>query len=163
MRRFIWVIIILLVVIMAAGGVAWSRYRPGQAVEISLPQGEAWQGEVYIGGQVSNPGIYPMGEGDSVAEIIRAAGGFTDKADAGRLELHVPGVAEGEEPQKIDINRAEAWLLEALPGIGEARAQAIVDYRRQHGPFRSTSELLKVEGMGGAVYEKIKDLITVGN
>jgi competence protein ComEA len=70
---------------------------------------------------------------------------------------------EGEPPQKVNINRAEAWLLGALPGIGEVRAQAIIDYRQQNGPFRSTNELLKVAGIGTATYERIKDLITVAD
>ncbi len=66
-----------------------------------------------------------------------------------------------ESPQKIDINRAEAWLLQALPGIGETRAQAIIDYRRQNGPFQSINELTKVSGIGAATLDSIKDLITV--
>ncbi|MBI2849424.1 MAG: helix-hairpin-helix domain-containing protein, partial [Chloroflexi bacterium] len=64
--------------------------------------------------------------------------------------------------QKVDINRAEAWLLEALPGIGETLAKRIVDFRRKNGPFRSTEELLKVPGIGTSAYERIRGLITVG-
>jgi competence protein ComEA len=70
-------------------------------------------------------------------------------------------LAEGESEQKVDINRAEAWLLQALPGIGEVRARAIVDYRQQNGSFRNINELLEVEGIGMDTYEKIKPLITV--
>ena len=58
-------------------------------------------------------------------------------------------------------NRAGAWLLAVLPGIGEVRAQAIVDYRLKNGPFLSIRELTRVEGIGTATYEDIKDLITV--
>jgi len=50
-----------------------------------------------------------------------------------------------------------------LPGIGEVRAQAIIDYRRQNGPFHNISELTKVEGIGTATYEQIKQLITVAD
>ena len=64
-------------------------------------------------------------------------------------------------PQKVDINRAETWLLAALPGIGEARAQAIIDYRQRYGPFRDINELLKVPGIGDTIFEGIKRLITV--
>jgi competence ComEA-like helix-hairpin-helix protein len=71
-------------------------------------------------------------------------------------------VGQGE-PQKIDINRAEAWLLEALPGIGPTKAQAIIDYRQQNGYFSDISEILNVEGIGQDIYEQIKDLITVGD
>ena len=71
----------------------------------------------------------------------------------------------GEEiqPQRININRAEAWLLEALPGIGETRAQAIIDFRNQNGVFHNINELLKVKGIGVTTYEQIKHLITVAD
>jgi comEA protein len=72
------------------------------------------------------------------------------------------GIVAETEPQKIDINRAEAWLLEALPGIGPSKAQAIIDYRKQNGGFSDISELLNVSGIGQDIYQKIKDLITVG-
>jgi comEA protein len=68
-----------------------------------------------------------------------------------------------DQPQKIDINRAEAWLLEALPGIGPSKAQAIIDYRQQNGEFKHITEITRVEGIGPAIYEQIKDLITVGD
>ena len=72
-------------------------------------------------------------------------------------------VSQLDEPQKVDINRAEAWLLEALPGIGEVRAQAIIDYRQQNGGFSHISEITRVEGIGQSLYEQIKDFITVGD
>jgi len=65
-------------------------------------------------------------------------------------------------PQMVDINRAEPWLLEALPGIGPGLAAAIVRYREEKGPFRSPQEVQLVPGIGAGVYEKMKDLITVG-
>ena len=71
-------------------------------------------------------------------------------------------VSQGE-PQKIDINRAEAWLLEALPGIGPSKAQAIIAYRQQNGGFSDISEILDVEGIGQDIYEDIYNLITVGD
>jgi competence protein ComEA len=165
--RFIngWTLIaVLLVVIIVAGSLlVWSRYSRSQAIEISVVPDEEIKGEIYIGGEVNSPGFYPLENGESVEDIIRAAGGTTDGADLNRLKLLVPGLAEGEPLQKVNINRAEAWLLEALPGIGEVRAEAIVDYRRQKGPFRSIHELVKVEGIGTATYEKIKHLITVAD
>ncbi len=69
--------------------------------------------------------------------------------------------APGDGPQKVDVNRAEAWLLAALPGIGEGRAKAIVDYRQKHGPYRDINELLKVPGIGDTIFEGIRQLITV--
>jgi comEA protein len=86
------------------------------------------------------------------------------------IEIYLPtpaetsaDVSQPETPQKIDINRAEAWLLEALPGIGPSKAQAIIAYRQQNGGFKHITEITEVEGIGPAIYEEIKDLITVGD
>ena len=155
---------LLLVVIIVIGGiVAWSRYSPSQPIEISIPRGQEVEGEIYIGGAVANPGFYSLKAGDSIEALIQAAGGTTSSANLSRLKLYIPEMEEGQEIQKIDINRAEAWLLEALPGIGETLAQRIVDYRQQNGPFRNTKELLKVAGIGTTIYEQIERLITVAD
>jgi len=63
--------------------------------------------------------------------------------------------------QKIDINRADLWLLESLPDIGEVRARAIIDYRSQNGPFQNISDLTMVPGISQPTFSKIKDLITI--
>jgi competence protein ComEA len=118
---------------------------------------------MYIGGAVYAPGWYPLQPGDSIEALIRAAGGNTNSANLSGLELYIPLAGGKEGPQKIDINRAEAWLLEALPGIGETLAQRIIDYRQQNGPFNNTADLLKVPGIGTTTYDRIKDLITVGD
>ena len=159
-----WTLItILLAVIIAISSiVAWSRYRQSQAIEISMPAFQELPGEIYIGGVVSNPGFYSLKAGDTVEALVQAAGGTTS-ADLGWLKLYVLQTEEKEQSQKIDLNRAEVWLLEAVPGIGESRAQAIIDYRERNGPFSNIKELTKVEGIGTATYERIKDLITVAD
>ncbi len=163
-RRFWTLITIFLVVIILSGGlVAWLRYHPEQPVEISLPRSQEFQGRVYVGGAVVNPGLYFFTNDDTIEALIRAAGDATASANISELRLYVTGAGEGQEPQKIDINRAEVWLLEALPGIGETLARRIVDYREQNGPFLNTGELLKVAGIGDTVYEQIKYLITVAD
>jgi len=163
-KRWVLIIILLVAIIAAGSVVAWSRYSRSQPMEIFVsPGGEGLQGEIYIGGAVSNPGIYPLKAGDTLESLIQAAGGATSNAALSNLKLYLPEVGEEVQPQKIDLNRAEAWLLEALPGIGEARAQAIIDYRNQNGPFRNINELLKVEGIGVTTYEQIKHLITVSD
>ena len=164
LNKYWTLITILLVAIIAISSiVAWSRYSPSQPIEISIPQGQELQGKIYIGGAVSNPGFYPLKAGDSIEALIQAAGGTTDSADFNQLKLYIPQTGEGEQPQKINLNRAEVWLLKALPGIGETRAQDIIDYRQQNGPFRNISEIIKVKGIGTATYEKIKHLITVAD
>lgn len=141
--------------------VVWARCRPGQPLEISLPQDSEISGDILIGGAVTNPGYYPFTDSDSIEALIQAAGGTIGNADVTGLELYVPEEGAEPGPQKIDINRAEVWLLDALPGIGPTRAQAIVDYRQENGPFRSTDEITRVDGIGTAIYEQIESLITV--
>lgn len=155
----------LIVIIITGGLVAWSQYSRSQPVEISisnLPSREELN-YIYIDGAVTSPGFYSLRVGDSVETLIQAAGGTTSSADSRRLKLYMPMVGEENQPQKVNINWAEVWLLEALPGIGEIRAKAIVDYRRQEGLFRNINELTKVEGIGITTYEKIKNLIAVAD
>ena len=157
-----WTLItILLVAIIAISSiVAWSRYS-SRAIEISIPTAQELQDEIYIGGAVSNPGFYSLKAGDTIEALVQAAG--IQDADLIQLKLYILEPGEEEPPQKIDLNRAEAWLLEALPGIGETRAQAIIDYRQQNGPFNNINELTRVDGIGTATYEKIKHLIAVAD
>ena len=61
----------------------------------------------------------------------------------------------------VDVNRATAEELVALPGIGPAKAQAIIEYREQH-PFQSIDELRNVRGIGEHTFETLKDKIRVG-
>ncbi len=74
------------------------------------------------------------------------------------------GGPSGSEPGSggvIDLNTASVELLGTLPGIGEVRANAIMDYRRQNGCFQSTSDVTNVSGIGSGIYERIRDLVTV--
>jgi len=162
-KFWIFIISLLAAIIVIGGVVAWSRYSSHQPVEISISPTQELQGEIYLGGAVNAPGFYPLKTGDSVEAIIQAAGSTTSNADLSRLKLYIPEVGEEEQSQKVDINQAEAWLLEALPGIGEGRAKAIIAYRHKNGPFHNINELVKVEGIGATTYEKIKPLITVAD
>ena len=160
-----WIIVVILlaVIIITGGIIILLKYSPSRAIEISLVPPQNQNGEIYIGGEVSNPGIYPLNDEDDITGLIAAAGGTTDAAEPGRLELIVPGSTEAVSPQLIDINIAEAWLLEALPGIGAVKAEAIVAHREQNGPFRNIQELTEVAGIGSGTLEQIKHLITVGD
>lgn len=157
------VIIFLIAIITVSSIVVWARYRGSQPVEISTPPAQELSGEIYIGGAVSNPGFYPLKVGDSIEALIQAAGGTTTSADLTQLKLYLPEVGDAAKPQKVNINRAELWLLEALPGIGETRAQAIIDYRQQNGWFGNIYELTKVDGIGITTYDQIKHLVTVAD
>jgi competence protein ComEA len=155
--------VVLLGIIIAGGVVIGQNYRPSQPIEIHLYPTPVPEGEIYVAGGVNNPGIYPFYAGDDIGDILRAAGGLTADANISQIQLSVAEKGEVAELQKININTADVWLLTALPGIGDVRAQAIVAYRNENGPFRDVNELLNVEGIGTVTLEKIRDLITVGD
>ncbi|HUW46995.1 MAG TPA: ComEA family DNA-binding protein [Dehalococcoidia bacterium] len=163
--RFYLFITVFLVIAAIAGGVTLAvQHSRSQPVEIVLSQTvpPEQSGELYIGGAVANPGIYSLKEGDTLQALLSDAGIEAD-ANLSHIELYIPREGEEQSPQKIDINRAEAWLLEALPNIGEVLAQRIIDYRSENGPFKRIEDLLKVSGIGSATFEQIKDYITVSD
>lgn len=62
----------------------------------------------------------------------------------------------------VDINTASEEALIELPGVGPAMARRIVDFRKEHGPFRRVEDLMKVKGIGEKSFAKLRPLITVG-
>jgi competence protein ComEA len=156
--------ILLAVIIALASIIAWSRFSASRAAEISIADDHPtpeMPDEVYIDGAVASPGRYHLAADDTIGALIQASGGSTTNSDSRLITLHVASIEEETSPQRINLNRAELWLLTALPGIGEERAQAIIDYRTEHGPFRSLSELTRVSGIGIKTLEQIEPLITV--
>ena len=138
---------------------------------------------VHICGYVQYPGIYEMPVDGRVYDALMAAGGFSEGANESALNLadylkdgsriYVPGLSLPEtedsafseewESQEalININTASQNLLETLPGIGSAKAQKIIAYRKENGPFESIDELKEVTGIKEALFEKLKAFITV--
>ncbi|TCP32322.1 competence protein ComEA [Scopulibacillus darangshiensis] len=140
-----------------------------------------------VKGAVKKPGVYKMMGGERVVDAIRKAGGFNSQADEKQINLaqklndemvvYVP--AKGEEKpavpgqtansnengiageQKINLNTATKEDLEKLPGVGPAKAEAILSYREEHGTFRSVQDLLNVTGIGDKSLEKIKEKAVV--
>ena len=163
-RVYLFITVFLLIAAIAGGIMLGLQHRGNQPVEIVLSQTEPppQNGQLYIDGAIANPGIYPWQEGDTLQTILLDSG-VEAEADLDHIELHIPQAGETASAQKIDINRAEPWLLEALPGIGEVLAQRIVEYRSENGPFRTVEDLLKVSGIGPATLENIEDYITVSD
>lgn len=139
---------------------------------------------VDIKGAVKKPGVYQFTLGERVNDAIQKAGGLKDDADQRQINLaeklfdemviYVPIIGEvlptsstigigrqDHRSDEIDINRANITELEVLQGIGPAKAQAIIDYRSQNGPFKTINDLLKVSGIGEKSLEKIKAHITI--
>jgi len=163
-RFYLFVTVFLAIAAIAGGIMLAVQHSRNQPVEIVLSETEPPEqgGELYIDGAVANPGIYPLKEGDTLQALLSDAAVEPD-ADLNHIELYIPREGENQSPQKVDINRAELWLLEALPGIGEILAQRILDYRSENGPFRRIEDLFQVSGIGEATFENIKDFITVSD
>lgn len=68
---------------------------------------------------------------------------------------------EAVDNGKIDVNTAPVAKLMELPGIGEKKAQAIIDYRNSHGPFTKVSDLTKVKGIGMKMLEKMAPYVQI--
>ena len=141
------------------------------------PAVRAGQLVVDVAGAVRAPGLHRFAPGARIADAVAAAGGATGKADLTLLNLAAP-LADGEQvvvPARgaaaaaagggasttapLDLNTATAEQLDALPGIGPATAQKIIDYRQVHGPFRSIDELDAVPGIGPARIDQLKGLV----
>lgn len=132
---------------------------------------------VQVCGHVVNPGVYEVLEGSRLYEAIDAAGGVSDDGCADELRLagkvtdgdriYVPGENESlgpaypEDDNLVNINTAALEELMTLPGIGEARAVSIIDYRENNGAFLSIQDIMEVSGIKEAAFNKIKDKIRV--
>ena len=66
------------------------------------------------------------------------------------------------EGERIDLNEADLYDLQRLPGIGEKRARDILAYRQENGPFESVEDLTLVNGIGDGIMEELRDFVTVG-
>ena len=155
----------LLIVVITVSILAGIQYRSNFENEISIkdsPVGEE-TGTIYIGGGVVSPGIYPLRSDDSISTLINAAGGRVTGSESEYLSLYLSEGDEESEYQKVDLNRAEKWLLVALPGIGSSRADAIVSYREENGPFKCTSEIMRISGIGIETFQEIASMISVAD
>lgn len=144
---------------------------------------------VHVVGEVQEPGVFVLREGDRVEAAINAAGGPTENAaleginlarqlsDGEQLLIPTPeqveelpgelatGAAgdtrESAQSTLVNINSAQAADLERLPGIGPALAERIITFRESNGPFREPTDLLEVSGIGAKKFEMLRDSIRV--
>lgn len=143
---------------------------------------------VYITGEILHPGVYQLVEDARIYEVLVEAGGYTPEADesacnlAGKvsdgMQIHIPNRENSEDKreiiigglqtteetsEKINLNEASLSGLTDIPGIGTVKAEAIIAYREQYGPFQSIEDIMQVEGIKNGTYEKIKEYIDVKN
>lgn len=139
---------------------------------------------VYVSGAVKNPGLFRYYGTARVSDAIQASGGFSKGADRNAVNLarllsdgeqiQVPtkketakateSVAGGstiENRQGVNINTASLEELMTLPGIGQAKAEAVIAYRTEHGSFTKKEDIMNISGIKEGVYNKIKDFIVI--
>lgn len=133
---------------------------------------------VDIKGAVKHPGVYPVTEENRVKDVIQMAGGLKETANQEAINLAervfdemvivIPFIGEetnvsagNEQDGKLRINQATVEEITTLPGIGEVKANAIVEYRDTHGKFKEMKDLLKVSGIGGKTVELMEEHVLI--
>lgn len=179
------VVLGLIVLSIAVGvGIMRGQAAPSETVPLgsdaatTAPSGELY---VHVLGAVHKPGLYVLDLDARLVDAIAAAGGTTDDADLTAINLArlltdgeqiiVPVIGAvdtapgAEDPASsdglIDLNSADQSALEALPRIGPALAQRIIDWREQNGRFTSVDDLLAVPGIGEKLLAGMRDLVRV--
>ena len=158
--------------------------------ENSEPSKEMKSAELVVDvkGAVKSPGVYVLMSDDRVIDAITIAGGYTEDADstyinhaqklADEMVIYVPKIGEEIDLEqqtfvnspttenqtangKVNLNTASETELSTLPGIGPAKAKAILEYRQQNGRFKSLDDLKNVTGIGEKTFEKLKQYIEI--
>ena len=143
---------------------------------------------VHVCGSVVTPGVYELNSKARVIDAIAKANGFCDGAaqdainqaqlvidgqrlyipsleeiDAGTfiVNLSVDGNSSEAMEGCINIKTASKQELMTLPGIGESKADSIIAYRKEHNGFQSIEDIQQIAGIKEAIFQKVKDYITV--
>lgn len=169
-------------VVLILGGIIFSPHQSPKIPEKSIVTESQNQIKVDVSGAITNPGVYQLKDGSIVEEAILAAGGFAQGANtkfiskylnmakkvSDGMKIYVPYVGEkdtdiavsevaGAKVQIVNINTGTQAELESLPGIGPVSAGKIISGR----PYSSIDELVNKKIIGKAVFDKIKDQISI--
>ena len=164
---------VVLVIGAVAGAAVTNAVQPAPAAQVAIAEASA-SSELYVDvqGAVERPGIVMLSPGARVIDAVAAAGGMTDAAAAGSVnlarevvdgeQLVVPDVTaheKGADDGLVSINSATAEELQSLSGIGPALSGAIVAYREEHGPFTDIAQLEEVPGIGPAMMSRLESAV----
>lgn len=143
---------------------------------------------VYICGAVRREGLYYLEPGQRVYDLIELAGGFRRHAsrdcenlarepkDGEQIRIYTKKqwrrrqkteasssgtAAQQTQTALVNLNQASLTELMTLPGVGQSKAQAILDYRDTNGSFRQIEDIMQISGIKDGIFQKIKDKITV--
>lgn len=144
---------------------------------------------VDVKGAVKQPGMYEVTSDMRVLNVIDMAGGFLEEADANQINyaeklddqmvIYVPRKGEKvddvaiadkrdqktqndkSETAQVNINNATKEELMTLNGVGEKKAEKIIEYREDNGSFKTTEDIKNVSGFGEKTYESLKESITI--
>ena len=138
---------------------------------------------VEIKGEVNKPEVYEIDEGSIIRDLIDRAGGLTSDANINNINraeklmdyqlIIIPNkndvvnnennnISQGDSNSGlININNADLSELQKINGIGEVKAQSIINYREKSGGFKSIEDIKNVDGIGSKTFEKIKDKICI--
>ncbi len=161
----------------------WVEEIPMENEKDEVPSIEEEKIVVDVKGAVYNPGVYECQSGDRVKDVIERAGGLLENADKNKVNLAMKLEDEmvlyfsvvGEESSdvplqamttekddgKVNLNKATQTELLTLTGIGPSKADAIIEYREQNGPFKAVEEIMEISGIGEKTFEKLKNQISV--
>jgi len=155
--------------------------------DVSSPEESAATSEesytiVDVKGEVNDPGVYQVEHDSRVDDVIALAGGFTEDADElqvnqaqkvhDEMVIYVPTVDETGDITEVTssasvnetgirINYATKEEIMELPGIGPSKADAIIQYREEHGSFSSEDDLLEVSGIGEKTLDSLREFIQI--
>ncbi|GEK91515.1 helix-hairpin-helix domain-containing protein [Alkalibacterium kapii] len=136
-----------------------------------------------IKGAVKTPGVFSLKSSDRIIDAVNAAGGVLENADTKHINFaqilndemyiyipengeNIPEIIETEESLQdktslVNINQADETDFLVLDGIGPSKAAAIINYRDEHGLFKTVEDLLNVSGIGKKTFDRIKTAVTI--
>ncbi|GAF39073.1 late competence protein ComEA, DNA receptor [Agrilactobacillus composti DSM 18527 = JCM 14202] len=162
---------------------------PKTSAQTTAPAGQQ-QIMVDVKGAVKQPGVYTLKAEDRVLDVLKRAGGFTPEADQRQVNLaqkvqdqamlYIPTKGEaqptasmglqassgtsavpGDPQEKINLNTATAEQLQEIDGVGEKKAQKIIDFRTNQGPFKAVADLGEIDGFGDKTVANLEDKVTI--